>query len=57
MKLEKEPRLVGGPMFVRDVIDFLRKVCLVVNKNDDEKEAMKLQIADLEARVSALETP
>lgn len=57
MKLDREPRVTGGPTFMQSLLDFLRKVSQAVNGHDDEMAALKQRVADLEARVTALETP
>lgn len=64
MKLDKDPRIVAGPGFMAALLDFLRKVSLAVNGLDDNSTALaqrvttlETQVADLEARVTALETP
>ena len=64
MKLDNDPRITAGPNFMYSLLAFLRKVVQAVNGLDDTaiSQAQRItdleaQVADLEARVTALETP
>lgn len=64
MKLDNDPRIIAGPNFMFSLLAFLRKVVQAVNGLDDTdiSQAQRItdletHVADLEARVTALETP
>jgi hypothetical protein len=64
MKLDNDPRITAGPNFMYSLLAFLRKVVQAVNGFDDTATAqtqriadLEAQVIDLEARVTALETP
>lgn len=55
MKLDNEPRLSAGPSLYQSLIEWARRVVLAVNENTDKLSAQEAAIADLTARIEALE--